>query len=260
MRYFFQYASFITGGDQPNTPGTLANNKLDDDYKIGFLAFIRLIGVVYFKKHVSGFDTPSPIAHFSKFINPNLTTKQHHSVWLEDIRQNIFDRIKFENETIPSDDALYLHWQRSCWVMDMWRQADQNTVTLKPITDYGWSLIDNTLTIIWDTSENIEAVRNRVKLLLRGCKCVTGCKTGRCSCRKSNRECAEGCQCTNCLNTFVSTTKTTEQAQDEVVEEEEVGELEIETDELMDWVFANHDNTGDVEYGSDGDSEEVENT
>ena len=102
-----------------------------------------------------------------------------------------------------------------------------------------------------------------MKLLLRGYKCVTGCKTGRCSCRKSNRERAEGCQCTNGLNIFVSTTETNEQAQDEVIEtvlEEEVRELEIETDELMDWVFANHDNTEDVEYGSDGDSEEVENT
>ena len=257
MRYFFQYASFITAANQPNTPGTLANITLDTDYKTGFLSFIRLIGVVYFKKHASGFDTPSPQAHFSKFRNPSLSVNQQHSVWLDDIRQNIWDRIKFENETIPSYDALYLHWQRSCWVMDMWRQADQNTIALKPITEYGWGLLETTLTIVWDTPANMEAVRNRVQLLLRGCKCVTGCKTGRCSCKKANRECTEGCQCTNCLNITMSAVSTNE-PDDEVAEtalEEELDELEIETDELIDWVFGEDDETREIEYGSDTDLE-----
>ena len=105
--------------------------------------------------------------------------------------------ITFENEMMPSDDALYLHWRRSCWVLHMWRQAN---MSLKPITDYGWQLVENTLTVVWYTPKNITSICNRVRLLLRGCKCVTGCTTGRCGCKKSLRKCSEGCQCRNCLN------------------------------------------------------------
>ena len=39
FRYFFQYSSFITTGDQSNTPGSLANTALNDDCDTGFLAF-----------------------------------------------------------------------------------------------------------------------------------------------------------------------------------------------------------------------------
>ena len=38
-----------------------------------------------------------------------LTVQEHHSKWLESIRQAIWYRVKFENEEIPSDDALTLY-------------------------------------------------------------------------------------------------------------------------------------------------------
>ena len=67
LRYFFQYASFITGA---NAQGSLTNIQLQgDDYKHGFLAFLRLVGTVYFKKHASGFDTPSPASHLLNINN-----------------------------------------------------------------------------------------------------------------------------------------------------------------------------------------------
>ena len=126
LKYFYQYAS-LSSGDE-TTPGTLADTALQDEvYQQGYLSFIRLIGTVYFKKHSSGFETPSPAAHFKKFSDPSLTVQQQHSRWLEDKRQNIWDRTAFENEMIPSDEALLLH---SCWVVHMWQQADRNTMTL----------------------------------------------------------------------------------------------------------------------------------
>ena len=64
-------------------------------------------------------------------------TSKSHSTWLDDIRHSIWDRVTFENEMVPSDEALFLHWKRSCWVLDMWRQADQNIMTVKPVTQYG---------------------------------------------------------------------------------------------------------------------------
>ena len=51
LRSFFQHAEFITGATQ-YTKGSLADTELNDDsHKLGFLAFMRLIGVVYFKKY-----------------------------------------------------------------------------------------------------------------------------------------------------------------------------------------------------------------
>ena len=65
LRYFFQFASFITGA---NAQGSLMNIQLQGGiYKQGFLAFLRLVGTVYFKKHASGFNTPSPASHFMGF-------------------------------------------------------------------------------------------------------------------------------------------------------------------------------------------------
>ena len=69
LRYYFQYASFIIAGID-SIPGTLADVSLyDGSYKLGYLAFVRLVGTVYFKKHSSGFVTDSPSIHFSKFID-----------------------------------------------------------------------------------------------------------------------------------------------------------------------------------------------
>ena len=158
LRYFFQYAAFITGRESKDS---LADTGLEgENYKNGFLAFLRLIGTVYFKKHATAFDTPSPANHFLKFSGT--TPQQQHKDWLEDIQQHAADRSTFDNDMIPSTEALYYHWKRSCWVVHMWRQGDKNHMDLQPITEYGWSLINNKLTVLWDTVENMEAIRQRV--------------------------------------------------------------------------------------------------
>lgn len=256
LRYFFQYASFITGRE---SQGTLADTGLEEEtYKNGFLAFLRLIGTVYFKKHATGFETPSPANHFLKFSGTHTTILQQHKDWLEDIRQNVADRSTFDNDMIPSNEALYYHWKRSCWVTHMWRQGDKNNMVLQPITEYGWTLSDNKLTVLWDTPENMEAIRQRVHLLLKGCKCVTGCTTRRCGCKKNSTQCSEGCQCTNCLN--MPDTEGMDLDLAEIGLEEEVTtditQLDTDTDELIDWVFgAEQDDTASVE-----DDDELENS
>ena len=52
LRYFFQYASFITAGSShhSSTAGTLADIHLDSNYESGYLAFLRLVGTIYLKK------------------------------------------------------------------------------------------------------------------------------------------------------------------------------------------------------------------
>ena len=237
LRYFFQHAAFITGR---NSTGTLADTSLEEaSCNTGFLAFMRLIGTVYFKKHATCFETPSPVSHYLKFVNTGTSTKLHHENWLDDIRQSIWHRISFENEMVPSNEALFFHWKRSCWIMHMWSQGDRNTMYLQPLTEHGWSVSEGTLSVVWDTQRNMQAIRERVSLLLRGCKCITGCSTGRCSCRRSHRECAEGCLCVNCSNiTVVSRNDDSNSELAEIaLEEVAVDDDENNTEELMDWIF-----------------------
>ena len=95
----------------------------------------------------------------------------------------MWDRVQFENEMVPSTDALHRHWKRSCWVLDVWSQADKNTLNPKLLTEYGW-LKDGG--IVWDSDTNIKEVMLRVAGLLKGCGCKTGCQTQRCGCKRKN--------------------------------------------------------------------------
>ena len=129
MRYFYQYAGFISG-DTDHAPGSLSDvSLLDHKWKRGFLAFLRLIGVVYFKKHSSGFDIQSPLSLHSKF--EDLSIEQQHYKWIDHIRQTMWYRTNFENEMLASNDALMLHWKRTCWILHMWNQADNNQMVLQ---------------------------------------------------------------------------------------------------------------------------------
>ena len=110
LRYFYQYAHFITG--DKDLPGTLADTS-ESHYEKGYLSFLRLIGTIYFKKHNTAFDTPSPVCYFRVFSSPHTPVRQQHIAWLDDIRQSVRLRVKFENEVIPSSEALLLHWQRA---------------------------------------------------------------------------------------------------------------------------------------------------
>ena len=100
---------------------------------------------------------------------------------------------------------------------------------------------------------NVQTIRERVHVLLRGCKCVTGCATGRCSCKKKEKECSEGCQCLNCTNISTGHDKDPEDTEINELVLEESQKTNDEVDELMDWVFGEEtDNT----LSPDTDSEE----
>ena len=83
----------------------------------------------------------------------------------------------FEDDMIPSVGAFKRHWQRSCWVLHMWRQATQNMMLLAPPAGNGWLKEGGKFLIDWDSNENMQAVKQRVDLLLKGCACKGGCNT-----------------------------------------------------------------------------------
>ena len=127
---------------------------------------------------------------------------------------------------IPSIGALKRHWQRSCWVIHMWRQATHNQMALEPTVGNGWVNYEGILRIDWDSKENMQSVRQRVDLLLKGCGCRSGCDTNRCGCKKNSTACGPGCRCTNCKN---------KQAQRDCNQESD--HLELEVDGIMEAIF-----------------------
>ncbi len=252
-RYFFHHAEFITSG---RLPGTLADIGLRDNvFEMGFLSFLRLVGVTYFKKKNSGFSQETPEAHFHSFFNNDQTPLCHHKLWIVNIRVIIGDRCHFENEMMPSLDALHRHWKRTCGVLDMWSQANKNNMQLLPMSVYGWKIHNNSLTIDWDSPANVAAVDARVTGLLKGCKCKAGCSTKRYSCMNKGRNCSIGCDCINCTNTQM---KENDELLDIVVDEyltevtRESSDVPDEANDILDWVFGSEE----LEYEEEIDEDQ----
>ena len=185
LRSFFQHAEFITGATQ-YTKGSLADTELNDDtHKLGFLAFMRLIGVVYFKKYATAFELDTPESYFKSFISSTTDAEKQHKVWLEELRTSIWPRITYEDDILPTTEALWRHWLRSCWVITMWKQSDRNIMQVADITRCGWKINNGIVSIDWDSDSNLAAINEKVILLTKGCKYKKGCNSSRCSCRKN---------------------------------------------------------------------------
>ena len=263
LRYFFQYATFITAGSSHHlsTEGTLADTDLDSNYELDYLAFLRLVGTIYFKKYNTGFDTSSPFTHFMRFsTEPTTNELQHHNKWIENIRETTWVRTKSEREMVPSNDALMLHWKRSCWVIQMWSQANHAQQVFKPLTGNGWEVQDGEIKVVWDSEKNIDHVRSRVKILTTGCKCITGCETNRCGCKKNGKSCSAGCNCKNCLNvnaTIPTDTSTSDQKMSITAISEQVSVEPIDTEDTMDWITTEDEAPCDSD--TDNDDMDVEN-
>ena len=83
MNAFYQYSTFITGGQED---GYLSDNSRKREDREGLHAFIRLIGTLYFKKHLSAFvvlrNVQTPIQLFNSTSGKTGTksgTKYHIS-------------------------------------------------------------------------------------------------------------------------------------------------------------------------------------
>lgn len=95
---------------------------------------------------------------------------------------------------------------------------------------------EGVLTVEWDVESNIRAIKERVDILTKGCKCTTSCSSNRCGCRKKGNKCLLGCECINCMNTENSATASPScEEMKEIAIEEEHATLPV--DEIMDLVF-----------------------
>ena len=152
--------------------GTLAST-CDTSRELVFLSFVRLIGTVYFKKHLSSFKYDCPKALFNSFSCSDPISQ--HKQWLDCIRSTVWENIEFEDELPPSWEALRRHWLHSCWVSHFWSQASNSTYHLMDVNEFGRKVVEGHLQIDWDDPSNTEQVKENVCLLLRGCRCKKGC-------------------------------------------------------------------------------------
>ena len=177
------------------------------NYFLAFkLPFLRLIGCVYFFAFLSAYSPcNSPVDLFRKhvFEHPGISPEDSHIIWLNDIRLKSWERVEFEDQTLPSTESLSFHILRTLWVALVWHQAKENTVFIPLISKFGWVILNDNVHVIWDTPENLAKVRQRVEYLTRGCKCKTGCKNRICKCKKRGVDCGPGCSCINCTNSGI---------------------------------------------------------
>ena len=117
------------------------------------------------------------------------------------------------------------------------------------------------LKIIWDTDVNMEAVRDRVHSLPRGCKCATGCTTSHCGCKKRDKTCSIGCQCLNCSNTdhanVVSQRETDQEVAQIAVDDDRFLDRE-DVEDMTDWVFGQECDEKDLNSELDSSDSELE--
>lgn len=210
---FFQYAAFIASGRDP--PGSIGMLDGDTESEMAKYSFLRLIGCAYYKQHTSAFRIPTPEALFHS-MSGGPSADDNHNQWLSSIRNTARQRVDTDLKTMPSTEALLLHWKRCEWVLKMWKCATSNQVDLPgmqlttetytyyiifSVTDlihYGWNRDDDILGIHWEVQANIELTKASLDFVLSGCKCKTGCKTRICSCRKKERKCGPSCCCQFC--------------------------------------------------------------
>ncbi len=146
---FFANAHFIFG--QQEGIFTYTHSTLQSQAKRSLLAFLRLIGCAYFKKHRNAFYEHTPNSLLNSFAGAGSEYLQHKQ-WIDHIRQTMWDRVTFESEMIPALSTLELHWLRSWWVLHFWQQADSTSMTLSTLHDNGWVKdMDGKLSIFWDT-------------------------------------------------------------------------------------------------------------
>ena len=99
-----------------------------------------------------------------------------------------------------------------------------------------------------DSDENLQKVKSRVNLLMKGCGCKFGCAIKRCGCRKNGDVCGPGCRCTNCENTEEVTGTL---RNEESYSEDHYSMLESDVSNIMLGVFGQEEHTCDTDEDSD---------
>jgi len=149
---YFDNVGFISADS--SFTGSLSQTGTQDWLK-GFRAFCRLVGCVFIKKcarlfqHKMQFSKlPTPKEIYSKISEENPASSEPDLLleWLHQIRQFVMraEGCTSEDFWLPSNDSLILHWKRSCYVLQIWKQTDVANIVYPIITEWGWSYVNDT--------------------------------------------------------------------------------------------------------------------
>ena len=94
------FTSILTLSLATNKKGPLSDNDGKSEIKKGFLSFVRLIGTLYFKKHLSAFVAlkcvQTPVQLFNSIAGH--TIEERYELWYRNIQGIVSDRICSEEE------------------------------------------------------------------------------------------------------------------------------------------------------------------
>nr|XP_054748899.1 uncharacterized protein LOC129254459 [Lytechinus pictus] len=202
LKLFFQHAHFINGC-YSNTQGHLAQTELNVNSDDGLMSFYRLIMCIYYHVNRSCLHNYNSIIDLYNSIEDSDIMSRHHKAL--DIVRLASWKGEYEDDLLPSNSALNLHWLRSYWVSTVWDEVNSPIFIYPNISFYGYNVTNqddkNKVSIIWDTEENINRIRENVIYLTRGCACSKSKCTNRlCKCVKDKRKCGPGCRCKHCEN------------------------------------------------------------
>lgn len=76
------------------------------------------------------------------------------------------------------------------------KRANQQFIKAPKAIDYGWEENNGAIVPQWTTLEGapLKVMKDHQ------CKCLKGCNTNRCTCKKNNIPCTEICSCIGCQN------------------------------------------------------------
>ena len=143
--------SFVTGKDHQ---GRQVDTNLEgESYNIGFLAFLHLIGTETYKRHTTGFDILLVLTHQHQQISFFYVfwCPYHYTTATQDMAgrhtANCYrsKHIQYDTELIPSNEAVYYHWKRSCWVIRGSKETRTKWSSSQSLTMAGHSVTTNWL-------------------------------------------------------------------------------------------------------------------
>ena len=139
------------------------------------------------------------------------------STTVDNCRYTLFSSGKCSDDVLPPTcDSLVQHILRANFQTSSWCQCLSAEVIVPPPVDNGWNLANGELTIVWMTRPS--APQSLLECV--ECRCKTGCKSMRCSCRKADLKCTDLCGCSDCQNCVAANTE------DEVSDAEDEREVE----------------------------------
>ena len=93
LNTLFNYAEFICQ-ETEEMPGSLTSLNGES----GFMSFLRLVGAAYFQTHRAAFrQHADPRSLFNSLKRDTQTPMEHHEMFIDKLRQSIWDRVVYED-------------------------------------------------------------------------------------------------------------------------------------------------------------------